>query len=183
MAGTTTPTVKVAVEITGIEALAGAGSGVVFDRFHQLLNLANGTSDGQINRLYFVQETLKAASATTSYDLSGSLEDAFGDAVVFAEVCLIAIYNRRTTALANLNLGPHVTNGFGRLASSLGFWPADAAADADQGSIVMPEGWLVLYNPGGVPVTAGSGDILAVITSAVVGSTNSWDLMIAGRSV
>jgi hypothetical protein len=114
--------------------------------------------------------------------LAGSLINAVGGAVVFAEVCLIAVRNKRTTALAYLDVGPHATNGFGRLASSRGFWPADIAADADQGSIVAPDSWLILYNKDGVPVTAGTADILRVTTSAVVGSTNSWDILVLGRS-
>ena len=98
------------------------------------------------------------------------------------EVCLIAVRNKRTTALAYLDVGPHATNGFGRLVSSRGFWPADVGADADQGSIVAPDSWLVLYAKDGVPVTAGTGDMLRVTTSGVVGSTNTWDLLVIGRS-
>jgi hypothetical protein len=56
------------------------------------------------------------------------------------------------------------------------------AADADQGNIVGPGAWLTLYDPTGVPVTAGTGDLLTITTSAVVGATNAWDILILGRS-
>jgi hypothetical protein len=40
----------------------------------------------------------------------------------------------------------------------------------------------VLYAKDGVPVTAGTGDVLRVTTSGVAGSTNTWDLLVIGRS-
>jgi hypothetical protein len=115
-------------------------------------------------------------------DLSGALTDSFGNVVQFAEVVLIALRNNRVDAGAYIQLAPAAANGFGRLASSKGFWPADIAADADQGNIVGPSAWLTLYDPTGVPVTAGTGDILSIITSATVGATNAWDILILGRS-
>jgi len=40
----------------------------------------------------------------------------------------------------------------------------------------------VLYAADGVPVTAGTGDILTITTSAVAGSANAWDILVLGRS-
>ena len=144
-----------------------------------LLSLAfrNGTSDGQINKVYGVTTSDVAASTTTVVDLIGSLTDVDGAVINFDEVVLLVIHNTRTTALAYLSVGPDATAGFGTLASSLGFW-----ADATDRSIVAPDGWLVLYSPAGVPAAAGSTDELAIITSAVAGSTNGWELIIAGRA-
>ena len=81
-----------------------------------------------------------------------------------------------------LLLAPSTANGFGRLAAGKGFWSADIAADFDQGNIVGPGSWLVLYDAAGVPTTPGSVDILSITTSATVGSTNAWDILILGRS-
>lgn len=178
-----TASARIAVDIRAQELLsAGIRAGVIPSNFHVLLDLTTGTADGQADLVYATTASSVAASTVTSYDLAGSLFDSFGAALTFAEVCLIAVRNKRTTALAYLDVGPHATNGFGRLAGSRGFWPADAAGDADQGSIVAPDSWLVLYAKDGVPVTAGTGDVLRVTTSGVAGSTNTWDLLVIGRS-
>src|SRR5574343_634125 len=99
---------RVNIDIRAQDLLqSGIKAGVIPITFLQQLDLINGTS-----------ESSKAASSTTSYDLVGtSLTDSFGTAVSFAEVALIAIKNTRTTALAYLQVGPHATNGFGKLAS------------------------------------------------------------------
>ena len=174
----------VSLDIQGRTSVtAGVVAGALASRFMADLNLGNGTADGSIDLIYSKGEVGIAASSTTSYDLSGALSDPGGAACVFAEVVMIAFRNNRTTALATLNLGPHATNGFGRLASGRGFWPADVGADGDQGSIAHPNaGWITMYAPDGVPVVAGTGDILRVIASAVAGDINAWDLLIFGRS-
>lgn len=173
---------KIVLDATALNLISSAmGAGVLPARILQSIDLATGTTDGTIDVAYYEAKTLGAASTVNSYDLSGSLTWA-GVACVFAEVCCIILRNKRTTALAYLDIGPHATNGFGRLASSRGFWPADAAADADQGNIVAPDSFLCLYNKDGVPVTAGTGDILRITTSGVAGSTNEWELLVLGRS-
>lgn len=176
---------RVRIDIVAQDLLnSGIKAGVVPIKFQETLDLNNGTSDGSIDLVYGVTESSKAASTIFSYDLVGdpNFKDSFGAPVSFVEVVLIAVKNKRTTALAYLDVGPHATNGFGRLSGSRGFWPADAAADADQGNIVAPDSWMVLYNKDGVPVGAGATDILRVTTSGVAGATNTWDLLICGRS-
>jgi hypothetical protein len=159
----------------------GIRNGVLAPRFTESLSLATGTSDGQINLGYYVSATGIAASSTTAYDLAGSLTDESGATMTFAETCLIAMRNTRTTALATLTIGPDATNGHGVLAAGRGYWAA--ALGSGGGSVVHPGGgWTVLYAPDGVLVGAGSTDELSVIASAVVGDTNSWDLIVLGRS-
>jgi hypothetical protein len=179
-------TASVSLQITARDVLtSGLARGVIPIQFAQILELNNGLADANIDLVYTDTKVAVAASNTPgqSYDLVGtSLKDSFGASVSFAEVVLIALYNRRLDAGAYLQVGPHATNGFGRLSGSKGFWPADLAADADQGSIVGPGAWLCLFDPVGVPAGAGATDILTVITSAVAGSTNGWDLLILGRS-
>lgn len=179
---------RIVMDVVGEQILAGAiAAGVIPARITEAIDLASGTSDGSIDLVYYQEKTGGAASTTTSYDLSGPLTNAFGEAVVFAEVVCIAIRNKRTTALAYLTVGPHATNGFGIISGSKGFW--GAAIGSGGGNIVGPaisspgqDGWFVLYDPTGVPVTASTADILAVVTSGVPGSTNAWDILILGRS-
>jgi hypothetical protein len=176
-------TASVSLSITARDVLsAGLKAGVIPIQFATAVELNNGLADGQIDLAWSTSRVGVAASTPISMDLSGALTDSFGNVVQFAEVVLIALRNNRTTALANITLAPGSSNGFGRLAGGLGFWPADIAADADQGNVVSPGGWLVLYAADGVPVTAGTGDLLTITTSAVVGSTNAWDILILGRS-
>jgi hypothetical protein len=181
MPGTASARINIDIQAQDIIS-AGIVAGVIPAKFLQQLDLNTGVSDGQCDLVYAKTESGVAASTITSYDLSGTLVGLNQAVAVFAEVVLIAIRNKRTTVLAYLDVGPHATNGFGRLSSSRGFWPADIAADADQGSIVAPDSWLVLYNKDGVPVVGGTGDILRVTTSGVVGSTNTWDILVIGRS-
>lgn len=175
---------RVTIDIRAQDLLqSGIRAGVIPTTFLQQLDLNNGTTDGKIDLIYGKSESGKAASSTTSYDLVGtSLTDSFGAAVSFAEVALIAIKNTRTTALAYLQVGPHATNGFGKFASSRGFWGATADVTNGSGNTIAPDSWLVLYNKDGVPCSGGASDILAVVTSAVSGDTNSWDILICGRS-
>lgn len=177
--------IKVCAEMVRTE---GPSVGHVKHLVSELVTMANGTADGKIDTCYYRHESAKAASSTTQYDLNASLTDAFGQTKTFAEVVMIAVLNRRTTALAYLIVGPHTATPFGRLSANLGFWPADIAADNDQGEIVGPAlsdsepGMLILYDPTGVPAGAGATDIFSVICSAVVGATNEWDILILGRS-
>jgi len=176
-------TASVSLQITARDVLsAGLKAGVIPIQFATAVELNNGLADGQIDLVWSASRVGIAASTTTNMDLSGILTDSFGNAVLFAEVCLIALRNNRADAGAYITLAPAAANGFGRLATSKGFWPADIAADSDQGSVCGPGAWLCLYDPTGVPVTAGTGDILSIITSATVGSTNAWDILILGRS-
>lgn len=175
---------SVSLQITVRDALnAGLAHGVIPTQFNQILELNNGLTDAGIDMAWSASPSGVAASAVTVYDLAGgSLSDRLGNALTFAEVVLIAICNKRLTALAYLDFGPAVATGFGRLAASKGFWPADIAADADQGSIVGPGGWLCLYDPTGIPVGPGTTDLLRVTASAVAGNVNEWDILVLGRS-
>ena len=172
-----TPSARVNIDIQASDILsAGILAGVIPARFQIAQDLTSGTTDGSIDLVYAKTESGIAASTITSYDLAGSLKSPTGDGVVFAEVCLIAVRNKRTTALAYLEVGPHGTNGFGGLNNSKGFWKSGDS------SVVGPDSWYVVYDKVGVPVTAGTADILAITTSSAVGSTNTWDVLVLGRS-
>lgn len=175
---------SISLNITARDVLnSGLAKGVIPMTFAQVLELNNGLTDANIDLAWSTSVVGGAASTTTSYDLVGTaLKDKFGNVVSFAEVVLIAVKNNRADAGAYLVVGPHPTNGFGRLAGGKGFWVADLNADGDQGSVVGPSSWYVAFDPAGVPTAAGTADILAIITSGTAGSTNAWDILVLGRS-
>ena len=176
-------TASVNLSITARDVLnTGLKAGVIPIQFATAVELNNGLLDSQIDLAWSASRVGMAAGGTTNMDLHGALTDSFGNTVQFAEVVLIALRNNRADAGAYLLLAPAAANGFGRLAASKGFWSADIAADFDQGNIVGPSSWLCLYDPTGVPTTPGSVDVLSITTSAVVGATNAWDILILGRS-
>lgn len=178
-----TATARVLLDVEIIEVIKdGIKAGNIHPRVLESLDLTNGTTDGSIDLVYGVTVTGAAASLTTVYDLAGTLTDAEGSTITFAEIALIVLRNRRTTALAYLIVGPDTSAGFGALSSSLGFWGAGVTAANGGGNVVAPSSFLCLYNAAGVPVAAGSTDELAVVTSGVASSDNSWDLILAGRS-
>lgn len=150
------------------------------NRLNNSFKLANGSASGEIDLGVFIAARSVAAGGNTDYDLNAVVSTSQGE-IDFSTVKLIAIRNNRTTALANLLIGPKDgTNGFGILGSPTagkGFWNAGT-----ERNVVAPNsGWVVLWNTDGVPVNATFKD-LRVTTSAVSGSTNSWDLMILGTS-
>jgi hypothetical protein len=131
--------------------------------------LETGTSAGQADLLWADQITL-AASATQDIDLSGSLVDALGAAVVFAKVKAIVL----VAAAANVNnvvLGAAASNQFAG--------PLGAVTHTVH---VRPGGTLVLEDATtGWTVSAGTGDILRVANSG--GTTGvTFDLFIIGTS-
>lgn len=175
----------IVISLKGKEKVSSGPLKGVNDHTLQLfLDLANGTSNGEIDLVYSKQETGIGASVTTVYDLAGSLTDLSGTTITFAEVVLVAIRNRSSTAANRLHIGPDSSNGFGVEASNKGFW-ADATdrnvVAADYNSQDGDGSWVILMSRGGVPVAAGSTDELAVITQGST-SANTWDLLILGRS-
>lgn len=168
---------KVQLSIKALEVLnEGIKAGVVPSDVLENIDLRNGTSSGQIDLVFADTETGKAASGTTTYALDGSVNDSFGNAITFVKVVLVLIRNKRTTTNAWLKVGPNAVNGFGTISAEHGFW-----ADATDRSVVNEGGWYVAYDPAGVAVDGTHSD-LDVATSAVVGDTNTWDILILGRS-
>ncbi len=64
------------------------------DAGRPVASLATGTGDNQADLVYYARKTGLAPSGTQSYDLSGTLEDAYGDEVVMLKVKMIVIINR-----------------------------------------------------------------------------------------
>jgi hypothetical protein len=132
-------------------------------------SFSDGAGANQANRIWKSERTL-AASATENIDLSGSLLDVYGDAVVFARIkALIVLAASGNTN--NVNVTRPASNG---LAAYL------AASD---GEPVHPGGFFVKVWPGAtaIPVTAGTGDILTFTNSA--GDTSvSYTVIILGAA-
>ncbi|MCX5658581.1 MAG: hypothetical protein NTW19_02530 [Planctomycetota bacterium] len=98
------------------------------------LTLTDGVADGQANQQWHARRTL-AASATESLDLSGSLRDAFGDAVAFARVKAILLRNDSATGTLTLGGGSNAFVGwFGSAGETITLRPGGflliACADA-----------------------------------------------------
>jgi hypothetical protein len=164
-------TAKVLLSIEARSVLQeGVNAGVIPSKILENIDLSYGTSEGNIDLAWATTETAIAASTTTTYDLTS--ETFLSEARVFKEVVLIAVRNKRETAAAYLSVGPDSSDGFG----ATGPW-----ADASDRSRIGPEGWFVQYDPVGWTVDA-THKVLDVITSAVAGATNSWDIIVLGRS-
>ena len=173
---------RVLIDIAIREVIANSSGGYsakgpIEHAFQQLRDLANGTSDGQINKVYSQVVTGIGASVTTVYDLIGTLTDRENVAINFDEVVFTLVFNLSATAANYLLVGPDVTNGFGVVASSKGFW-----ADASDRNVLPGDGesFLLLWSKVGVPAAAGSTDELAVITQGGT-SANTWFIIIGGR--
>lgn len=185
MASTFTGTVNIEVVLNQM-VQSGIQNGVIPARFIQQMQLATGTTDGQINVGYYKRESGIGASATQVYDLIGTLTDNSGTTINFDEVVLIAIRNLSATAANYLTIGPDASSGFGVVSSNKGFWvaalgsgggsivPADYDSASDTGS------WVILHSRVGIPATAGSTDELSVVTQSGT-SSNTWDILIIGR--
>lgn len=175
----TTFTARIALDVlfNEIRSNNGIKQGADQARLNELVDMATGTSDNQCNVCYSVQ-TSAIGATTTVYDLIGSLTNTEGTTINFDEVVLVAIKNLGTTATQYLTIGPDATNGFGVVASNVGFWAA--ALGSGGGSVVAADGgsWTVMHCKGGVPAAAGSTDELSVLTT---GTGNTWRLMIIGR--
>src|SRR5574343_114647 len=123
------------------------------------LKLSSGTGAGKAD-LYFRDTRSLEASASEDLDLAGSLTDPFGATVTLAKLKFLAIRNNSTTQ--TLSVGGAAANQLAGLFAAvndiLTLPPNSATADG---------GWTVLLaEPTGITVTAGTGDLLKIANSA-----------------
>ena len=168
---------RVFFDILGSEVNSAIqGNGVWHYPMKADITLTNGVVAGKVDLAWGALYSGVSAS-TTSIDLVGSLTDKNGAAVSFAEVVCIAIRNLSTTAANSLIIGPHATNGFGVVASNLGFWLAAIGSgggtnvSADYDSASGDGGWAIFGCRTGVPATGGSTDILAILAGGATLNT------------
>ncbi len=140
-------------------------------RFQPLIqavrNLENGTGLNQVNQLFTDQRTL-TASASEELDLSGGLNDAFGNSIAFTKVKGVLVI----AASGNTN-DVNIT----RPASS----GVPIFLNASDGMPVKPNGFFMWTAPdaGGVTVTNSSADRIALANSAG-GSAVTYNIAIIG---
>ena len=163
----------------------GANTGPLGPRIEANARLANGTTDGKIDRAWFGTYSGIGSGVTTTIDLAGALTDPSGATISFAEVCAIFIRNKSSTAANGIKVGPAASNGFGIESGNKGFW-ADASdrnfVQADSTADVTGGGsFIMLYNISGCPVVAGTGDQFVIITGGSA-SAAAFDVIILGRS-
>ncbi|MBX7264922.1 hypothetical protein KIF24_01875 [Micromonospora sp. Llam7] len=134
------------------------------------VNLDDGTGAGQADRVFHDRRTL-AASDSEDLDLAGVLVDALGNAVTFARVKALIV------AAAAGNTNTVVVGG-----ADSNAWATWAGADTDT-VVVRPGGLLVVATSDATayPVTAGTGDLLAVANGGS-GTPVTYDIVIIGAS-
>ena len=157
------------VRISGQLKTSRDGGDAVFDideRARQ--DVDNGTTIGKANAIY-VDDFSIPASSTLALDLSGSLEDAHGNPLVFTAIKEILI----VTAAGNVN---NVVVGNGGANSFLG--PLGAIAHT---VTLLPNNRLNVsnYSAAGWPVVAATGDILQLANSGA-GSAVTGTIVIVG---
>lgn len=128
----------------------------------------DGTGADQAQQVFSDSRTL-AGSAAESLDLAGGLAHPLGGNITFTagKVLVIKAHDSNT---GNLRFGAAVSNAF------QGWFGASAV-----GNLVTPGGLLVLIDPSatGQAITGGTGDLLRV--ENLGGSTNGYDIYIAGE--
>ena len=160
------------ISITASAALTGdpvgAGSSVSLSMpFSFSLSLADGTTANQVNRVY--HKRLSLTTTPTDIDLSGSLTDAFGNALVFVEIVAIFVKNNSSTAAEVVQVG-------GDAAALVGWVGA-----ANDYLNVPAGGCMAAVNPRDPAwaVTATTADILQLVAAS---GTPTADVMVLGRN-
>lgn len=155
--------ITIAVDLMETADGLGVGDGIAQYRhaLSQVVDVATGTSDGQMDRAYSTAGT--ASSTPTDIDLTGSLSSALGSAN-FVDVSLIMIKNTGSTTTLRIGGDANFLALFG------------AAADF----LLLPAGGCICwYAPAGIGVTATTGDILQLDTAS---GTTTYQAVIGGRS-
>jgi hypothetical protein len=129
-------------------------------------SLISGTGSGQADQQFHDERTL-GDGANESLDLAGSLGDAFGTTLTFAKIKALVIVNKDTTR--TLSVGGAASNAWSA-------WLGDATDIIK----VPPGGVLAWFNPDGVAVTAGTGDLLKIANAA--GGSTIYDIIVIGTS-
>lgn len=134
--------------------------------------LASGTGDSQVDRLFSDERTI-TASSSENLDLAGSLADALGATITMVELAGL-IVTADATNTNNVVLG----NGTNPLIGG----PFGAAG---ANTIAIPPGgvfqWFAPKDGQGVAVTASTGDILKVANSGA-GTSVKYKIVLFGRS-
>lgn len=155
--------VRVTSKITSAGDLASATANL--DRTFST-PLTNGTGLNQANNSWSDRRSL-ATAANEDLDVSGSLTNALGVAVVFTKIKSITIYALPTNT-TSLTISRPAANGVPFLLA------------AGDGFVLTPGGTFALTNPSdaGIAVTAATGDLINIANAA--GATADYDIVIVG---
>lgn len=133
----------------------------------EIINLVSGTGNSQADKVWSDSRSLAATSE--NLDLAGSLTDAFGSTVTFAEVAGLWIHNTSNTSTEILSVGGAASNAFVN-------WVGNSSDIIKIGA----GGVMLLTAPvDGYAVTAGTGDILKIDAGS---DTITYEIVIWGRS-
>lgn len=123
-----------------------------------LLPFLDGTGLGQANKIY-ADDISVVQSVNTDIDLSGTLVDQFGVALLFTAIKGLLVVAGSANP-GNLTVG-NVTNG---ITSPFGA--------ATHSQLVTPGGWYGNFTPSvaGYAITAGTVDLLRIASAATVGT-------------
>ena len=163
----------------------GSQTGPVTAKIAADARMANGTTDGKIDRAWYGTYSGLGSAASTTIDLAGALTDPSGATISFAEVVAILVRNKSSTAGNGIRVGPAASNGFGILSGGKGFWAAAADRNIIQSASTAADlgggNFLLYFAADGVPVTAGTGDQFVVVTESGA-SGAAFEILILGRS-
>lgn len=161
-------TAKLAIDLKMFETYSGDhGPTQKLHRLVEALTWLGGTGASQIDTVW--SDTRTASATPDTLDLRGSLTGANGATLNFAEIVLIVIINRATTAGYLLTVGDAASN------------PIASIMEAATHRLnIGPSGAGILWNPiDGYATTAGSADVLQIDPGA---NSIEYDIFIAGRS-
>lgn len=135
----------------------------------QTLSFSDGVAAGNADRIWKDTRTL-GISANEDLDLSGTLTDIYGAAVVFADVRAILIVAAATNT-NNVRLIRPASNGLPI------FLAASDGIDVRPGGVFL---WMC-SDATAVPVTAGTGDLINIANSGA-GTTIDYSILVVGAS-
>lgn len=127
----------------------------------------NGTGSGKADIAWDDQRTL-ASNTSENIDLAGALADAFGQTIAAAKVKAIEVENPAGNT-TNITVGAAGSNTFQG--------PFGGAAHS---IVLKPGARMVVADPVGWDVTAGTGDILKIANAA--GASNTYRIKIIAAS-
>lgn len=160
---------RLAIQFKMEEVETALGADGQRSRLEHLLDLAvelaTGTSDGQVDRVY--SDTLNVTTTPTDLDCIGStlLSKLNGQAISLVDIVAVVVMNTGTSGNVIVGGDANAVPIFGAAAHT---------------SVVPPGGSFFWYGgPGGIPLVAGTGDILQLAASA---GTIGCKVGIAGRS-
>ncbi len=161
---TTIVDLRVSANLTGTVGLATASVPLAVTK---QIALGNGTGAGQADQVYTASYAI-ATAGTQSIDVKGSLVDALGAAFTPAKLKAVYIYSQSAnTTTLTLFVSPNSVPILNTAATT---------------ATLLPGGVFLVVQPplAGIPVTAGTGDIIKIVNAA--GATANVDVILVGTS-